>query len=185
MATPDKLLEATSIIDELGEVSDTQLALLEGLTDQQQVITRFKMRGISQKQIAKFLGLTKGRVSQEVRAIREYNEARGVQVDASAVVGETVCVYEEVERKAWEVFYGDDSKQKLRALETVMSAREKQMKLYMDLGFVKRAAIEHSHDYAPSPLMSSLTDERRDEIVARIIATSPGVDPTPPELEAS
>lgn len=182
-STPNKsdlLTAGNKVADELGEDTPDQLALLDGLTDQQQTIARFKMRGLSQKAIAKFLSVSAARVSQEVKAIREHHISRGSDVNQAALVGETVTLYEEVEKKGWEVFHADESK-RLRALDTVMKARESQMKMMMDLGLVKRAAIEHNTTVSVSPLMSSLTDEKKDAIVARIIETAPGVEPTPPE----
>ncbi len=178
---PELLKAANEIADSLGTDTADQLALLEGLTEQQQTIVRFKIRGLSQKRTAEILGLSAARVSQEVKAIREHHVARGSQVDQAALVGETASLYEEVEKKAWEVYHDPAEGKKLRALETVMAARERQIKMYMDLGLVKRAAIEHTSTVVVSPLMSKLTPEKKDEIVARIIETAPGLAPTPPE----
>lgn len=54
------------------------------------------------------------------------------------------------------------------------------MKLFMDLGLIKRAAVEHSHDHVVSPLLESLTPERKDALVAGIVQVSPGIEPSPP-----
>jgi hypothetical protein len=175
----DKLAKLSEAAESLGELPKDQLALLEGLTDQQKTIVRFKMRGLSQKGIANIMELTPARISQEVKAIRQHYAARGSSVDQSVLVGEAVTLYEEVEQKAWAVYQDDESK-RLRALDTIMTAREKQIKLFMDLGLIKRAAIEHNHGVVVSPVLERLTPEKKSEIVARIIETAPGIEPEPP-----
>ena len=174
------LKQAKEITNQLGDETPDQLALLNGLSEQQQTIVRFKIRGLTQVAIARFLKVTPARVSQEVKAIREHHIAKGSSVNQAALVGETLSIYEEVERKSWEVFHSEEGK-KLRALETVMTARDRQMKLMMDLGLVKRAAIEHTSTVVVSPLMSSLTPERREEVIATLIQPAPGLAPSPPE----
>ncbi len=178
---PELLKAASELADELGEDTPDQEALLEGLNDQQRTIIRFKMRGLSQKRTADLLKLSPARVSQEMRVIRAHLVSRGSDVNQAALVGETATLYEEVEKKAWEVFHDPEENKKLRALETIMSARDRQVKLMLEVGLLKRAAIEHNTTVSVSPLMSSLTAEKKDKIVARIIETAPGVEPTPPE----
>lgn len=179
----EKLARLSAAADALAPKIEDQQVLLKELSEQQQLIARLKLRGMSQKAIANVLDVTPQRISQEVRTIREHFRARGASVNQEVVVGETVTLYEEVERKAWEVFNDKDNPKKLRALDTVMSAREKHLKLLMDLGLMKRAAIEHQHGIAKSPVFESLTPEKRQEIVARIIEQPTGAAPTPPDDE--
>lgn len=180
--TSDRLAKLSTAANSLTIDTAEQLKALKGLTEQQQLIARFKLRGLSQKALANLLDVTPARISQEVKAIRQHFQARGSYVDQAVTVGETSTLYEEVERRAWEVYHDpNDSSKRLRALETVMSARERHIKLLMDLGLMKRAAIEHQHGVAVSPVMEALTPERREEIVARIIEPTAGAEPTPPE----
>lgn len=176
----DRLVKLNEAADKLGTETDEQLDLMAGLTTQQQLITRFKMRGLTQSAIAKILEVTPARVSQEMTEIRKHYIARGSDVNQAAVVGATVSLYEEVEQRAWEVFHNDEGK-KLRALDTVMTAREKQLKLLMDLGLVKRAATEHAHSVVVSPVMEQLTEQKKAELVARLIEPAPGIEPEPPD----
>lgn len=160
--------------------AESQLAAVDGLTEQQKTILRLKTRKLSQKAIAGMLDVTPARISQEVKAIREHFVARGSVVNQAALVGETMNIFEEVEKEAWGVFHSDDAK-KLAALDRVMGAREKTVKMLMDLGLIKRAATEHIHKEAKSEVMENLTPERREAIVAQVINVAPGVEPEPPE----
>jgi hypothetical protein len=176
-AKADKL---ALLAEAAGEDRADQLALLDGLTEQQKLIARLRMRGLSQKAIAQVIEVTPARVCQEVKAIREHYITKGGNLDQAALVGESLTLFEEVEQKAWEVFHQDESK-KLRALDTVMNARERQIKLLMDLGILRRAATEHLHGVVVSPVLQALSKEKREAIVATIISTTPGEAPTPPE----
>lgn len=184
MADKAKLVKnGNELADALAPDSDDQTTLMEGLSDRQRVIVRFKMRGLSQAATAQFLKITPARVSQEMKAIRAHYVVRGSNVNQAALVGDTLTLFEEIEQKGWEVYHADESK-RLRALDTIMSAREKQLKLLMDLGHVKRAAVEHTHGVVVSPILSDLTHEVKQQLVATIIETAPGKAPSPPmELE--
>jgi transcriptional regulator with XRE-family HTH domain len=178
--TVDKVAELLVITAPAGGADDT----LEGLSDQEQVVVRMKLAGLSQEAISKVLGLTKGRISQIVKRIREHYESKGRSISQDRVIGESITLYEEVEHKAWEVYHNQDSK-KLRALEVIMNAREKQLSLLMDLGIIKRAAQQHEHLHADvSPLLARLTDEKKRQLVSNIIDIPAGEEPEPPD-EAS
>ncbi len=171
---------ASELADKMADDSSDQLALMEDLSERQQVIMRFKMRGMSQRATAQLLDLTESMVSKEMKIIRAHYIARGSDANQAAVVGSTIVLFEEIEQKGWEVFHTDESK-RLRALDTIMTAREKQVKLLMDLGHIKRAATEHRHEIEVSPLLEQMSQAKKDQLVEHIIQLSPGIDPTPPE----
>lgn len=179
------------MLDQMGEEPYDLKADIADLSDQQQTIIRFKRRGISQKAIAKFLQVTPARVSQEVKAIREHYQERGSSLDQAEYVGSTYTLYEEVEKKVWEIFHSAAAQDnthagealKLKALSSIRETRGDQSKLGMELGQIKRAAIEHKTTTTVSPVMESLTPERRVAVVATIIQPKAGKAPTPPEPE--
>lgn len=179
----DKLIKLNSAADALAKEGPVEKSILEGLTDRQRTIAKLKLRGLSQKLMAEMLDLTPARISQEVAAIREHFISKGSDINQAALVGETVTLYEQVEQEAWRIFYAEDtSKQiKLRTLDTIMSAREKNVKLLMDLGLIRRAAIEHSHGVFVSPAVESLTPQQKEYIVANVVKLTPGLEPEPPE----
>ena len=168
--------------DEFSDDTLDQLSVLDGLTDTQRVIVRFKMGGQSQAAAAMFLNVSPAYVSQQMKKIRSYFEVRGMNVNQDVLIGSTRSLYEEVEYKSWEVFHTDDNK-RLPALDLIMTAREKQVKLLMDLGIMRRAAVEHTHDAGVSPLIEKMTQEQKDDLVRTMIESqfSPGIEPTPPD----
>lgn len=181
----EKLEKLAELADSLGKDPPEQQTLMKGLTDQQMTILRFKMRGLSQKATANLLKLTPARVSQEMRVVREHYIEKGSDIDQAAVVGESLTLYEEVEIEAWEEVHGKEGSHKLRALGVVMDARERQIKLLMDTGMLRRAATQHEHKTMISPLMEALLEspEKREAVVATIVQVSEGIEPEPPEDE--
>lgn len=126
-----------------------------GLSDRQRTIARLRLRNISQGAIAKLLGVTQPLISIELKAIREWQIARGKNVDQAAVVGAATSIYDEVEHQAWQLFYDTEapSEDKFKALALVMQSREKQTKLMMDLGLLKKASQEITHKLEVSPFL--------------------------------
>jgi len=178
----ERLAKANAIDDQLEELTPEQLALLEGfkeLTDQQQTIANLKMRGLSQKAIANILNVSPARISQEAKVIRAHDSAQGSEVNQSVAVGMSLGLKKLLMQKAWEVFHNDESK-RLAAINTISDLDDKRTKLMMDLGLIKRAAVEHSHDHTVSPILADLTPQDRDAVAAIFTRVSPGIAPTPP-----
>jgi hypothetical protein len=144
---------------------------LQGLTDQQKMIVRLRLRGLTQAAIGKFLGITQARVSQEFSVIKKWQEERGQNVNQPITIGETTSVYEEVEYQAWMLFQeSGEIGEKAKALTLVMSAREKQTKLLMDLGLLKKASTEVKHTLEVSPFLENWKNkEEKKEFAETII----------------
>lgn len=138
----------------------------EGLTDQQRVIARLKMRGLTQHQIGTYLQISQPAVSKHLARVKEYMKEKGSKVDQSVIVGETTSVYEEIEAKSWEIFSATtDHGDKIKAMQLVMLARDKQTKLLMDLGHLERAGTRTTVDVNVSPLVKSW---QRGEAIAAV-----------------
>lgn len=152
----------------------------EGLNDRQKQIARLIIRGMSQRVIAKVLNISQPLVSVELKRIREHYASKGAVIDQNTVVGTSLSVFEEVEHKAWEIFHTskdpdtgkDDVNAKTKALALVMSAREKQNKLLLDLGLLKRQATEHTHTVQVSPFMQQWQHKNKDEAAEILITTT-------------
>ena len=157
-----------------------------GLTERQVTISRLKMRGLSQTAIASVLGVSQPIVSKELKKIKKVHQERGVTLDKNAMVGQTVSVYEEVEQKAWELFHTspDDSSHKSQALSLVMQARDKQIKLMTDLGFIEKAAQKVDHSIqVKAPLLESWDKQGKQRLSENILVAqlNPLDEPEPPE----
>lgn len=156
----------------------------EGLTDRQKTIARLRLRGLTQATIATVLGVSQPMISKELIKIREHMQNRGAAIDQAVTVGETATLYEEVEHRAWEIYVSEqDSSTKLKALTTVMTAREKHTKLLMDLGRLERAGNKSQVEVTVSPLIESWDSSKKKEAIEAIVKTqlSQLEAPVPPE----
>lgn len=166
---------------------------LPDLTEKQRQIFKLRLRGFSQAAIGEVVGITQQAVAKHWRLIKNKFEAMGKDVNQPAIVGESVSLYTEVNERAWELFYIAKNNNKLgdanRALHTVMQAREKQLQLLMDLGILKRAAIEHDHSVDVSPLVKQWTEgeAQRRMVVDNVIETQLDdlEEPEPPSLPSN
>lgn len=157
----------------------------DALTDQQSNIVKLTLRGLSQSQIASVLGVSQPYISQQVKKIRAILAEKGGKIHQDHIVGVTRTVYEEVEQKAWELFYNaktDTAKNK--ALNTVLTAREKHIRLLMDIGKVQAtgATVEVKYN---SPILDAWADEEKRKMVSALVSASlsPLAPPVPPQEE--
>lgn len=175
--------ELAEAIDPFPKVKDD---FSEGLTDQQRIISRLKMRGLTQKQIATYLGISQPAVSKHLARVKEHMREKGSSADQATIIGETTSVYEEIEAKSWEVFSStQDHGDKLKAMQLVLQAREKQTKLLMDIGQLERAGTRNSVELTVSPLVASWQRGEAKEAVKAIIEAQLRQlpEPKPPEEE--
>jgi hypothetical protein len=163
---------------------------LEGLNDRQARIVKYRMRGLSQQAIATLEEVSQPVIAREMKRIRKIFAESGRQIDQDVVVGESMNLYEEVKRKGWELYYKAQESKSLgdanKALSTVMSAHERSLSLMMDLGLIRRAAIEHQHSVAPFlEKWEQQSKEDRRIVIEGVIDTqlSDLEEPTPPLLE--
>lgn len=187
----------TKVGQMLAQLGADEDSLVE-LTDKQRQVFKLKLRGFTQKAIGEVMGISQPAVAKHWKKIQERFAEVGASIDQERVVGESVSLYQEIEERAWELFYlaksatNKDGKlqPKLgdanRALGTVMAAREKSLNLLMDLGLLKRAAIEHDHVLHESPLMEAWKKgdaQKRLRLTSRVIETQLEEldDPLPPE----
>lgn len=155
-----------------------------GLSERQKSIAKMSLRGITQAAMGQILGIDQSMVSRELKKVNEHLTAKGTTLNQAAVVGRSLSVYEEVQHKAWELFSTtSDIGHKNKALNTVLVAQDKQIKLLMDLGMVKRAAQEVNHNLDPSEFIKKWrTGELQTAATAFLEAQlSPLEEPTPPE----
>jgi hypothetical protein len=142
------------------------------LTERQQLIYRFRMRGVSQVAIANAAGISQPTISRELSIIKEHFRANGSEIDQDVTIGESACLFDEVEAKAWNIYHDADAPgDKLKGLATVMAAREKKLKLLMDVGRLERAGTKSVVEHITSPLVANWGTEQK-ELVANTIVQS-------------
>lgn len=159
------------------------------LSERQRRIVKYRMRGLTQNAIAQIENISQPMVSKEVRAIRKVFAETGKQVEQDVVVGASLNLYEEIGVKGWELYHKALENQAIgdanKALATVMAAQEKSVRLLMDLGLVKRAAVEHKHTVAPFlEQWEARTADEKQLTVATVIDSqlSELEAPEPPQL---
>lgn len=156
-----------------------------GLTERQKNIARQRLRGIPVAHIQRQAGITAPTVYKELAAIKEFYAKKGSGLTQDIVIGETVSVYQEVEHKAWEVFvHAKDGNEKSKALQLVLQAREKQNKLYMDVGLLDKAATKHVHLQADvSPFIKKWNNDTRIQATTQILESQFTVLESPVSLD--
>lgn len=160
-----------------------------GLTDKQKQVFKLKLRGFTQRAIGEVMDISQPAVSKHWKAIQKHFSDIGATINQNQVVGESVTLYQEVEERAWDLYYTAKQAGKLgdcnKALSTIMTARDKSLTLLMDLGLLRRAAVEHEHNVSMSPLIEQWRSgdaQKKLDVTARVIETQldPLDDPLPP-----
>lgn len=178
------------VIHGSGTRDDIDVDIPKELTDRQRQIVRYRMRGLSQTQIAALFEVSQSTIRNEMHEIRKVFKDSGKDLDQETLVGESLNLYEEVKIRAWELYQKSVASENLsaanKALGTVMSSHERSLKLLMDLGIIKRAAIEHNLVVAPFlEKWNESTAEDRHLIASSVIQTqlSELEAPEPPVYE--
>lgn len=184
----DKLYGPVKGAQSIAETVTEDIKMPSELTERQRRIVKFRLRGLTQKAIAQIEEVSQPYIAKELKKVRQVFAEHGSQIDQNVVVGESYNLFQEIEHRAWELFHkskesvGDANK----ALHTVMAAREKTIKLLMDLGLIKRAAISHEHNLKMPPFLEQWqghTHEDKRIVVNEVINTqlSELEEPEPPQ----
>lgn len=177
------------------EISGEELALVEketkaitsygGLTERQIKIQKLSLRGGTENAIALVLGCSRITVAKEKAKIREINRGRLEVLDKEDMMADTISLFDEIERSAWGVFQESEGSSKNRSLQLILDARERQIKLLMDVGIIDRAPQKNDHNVIlnTSPLLQDWDEKGRQNLSQHVIeAQLTELDaPQPPE----
>ena len=177
-----------SVIDPVIDALATHQEAPEGLTERQKRILKLALRGVSQNAMARIEGVSQPMIAKEWAKVKKALAEKGSGVDQQEVVGTAMSVYEEVEARGWELYttamQEKNTSEANKALSTVMTARDKHMKLMMDIGLVKRASIDHNHKVeGVSPFLENWKASEKQEMAAYIVTKQlPALEePVPPQ----
>jgi DNA-binding CsgD family transcriptional regulator len=174
------LKEAVATADKLAPLPPG--IVVAGLTDQQKAVVQLKLRGFNQSSIAGVLKVSQARVSQEMAEIKQHFHERGSSIDQKELIGESITIFEEVEKEAWKLYHKLEDDKKLKALDTVMTSREKQVKLLMEVGLIKREiSVSEVKITVPDYIQRINDPEQRRLIANSFVALPAGTDPEPPD----
>jgi len=159
------------------------------ITERRREVMRLRMRGMGYRLIAKKLGVGHMTVKRDLEVIREETGQQISQFQRDYKLAESIAVFEEVEHQAWEQFNlaVAGSAQKARFLEQVRSARQDQIKLLCDVGLIRKAPQEITHNVqATSRVLQAWSPAAQDLVALAIIKTglTPGRDPVPDVIDA-
>lgn len=163
------------------------------LTERQLRIVNYKLRGMTQASMAKLESVSQPMISKEITAIKAVYKEQGMTIDQDMVVGESVHLFGEVEQRGWEIFHLSKKNDKPgaanSALMTIMSAREKSIKLLMELGILKKAPTEHEHTMKIAPFLEKFKDMKEEDRQAELkgfidVSLNELEEPEPPLLLA-
>lgn len=163
------------------------------LSDRQLRIVNYKLRGMTQASMAKLEQVSQPMISKEIKAIKAVYKEQGANIDQDEVVGESIHLFGEVEQRGWEIFHLSKKNDKPgaanSALMTIMTAREKGLKLLSELGILKKAAIEHEHKVSVAPFVEqfeNMKEEAKQNALKDIIEVQLAEleEPEPPKLVA-
>jgi len=178
--------------DDLANGDTTKLSLIQeaALAPEERKVLKLMLRGYTRVTISKVMGKSLSNVIDTQKNIRRKLSTLGENVDQNYLIGYTVSVYEEVEEKAWELYgLADNAKSAVRdkskALELVMKAREKQLKLIMDVGLVQKAENVVNHEVTLSPFLESWGEGDKQSVVKAMVESTLDKleDPVAPDAE--
>ena len=184
----DKKKEVTSEELALVEKEAKAIASYEGLTERQIKIQKLSLRGATENAIAKILGVSRATVAKEKAKIREVNRGRLETLDKEDMMADTLSLFEEIERSAWGVFQESEGAAKNRSLQLILDARERSLKLMMEVGIIERAATKTENSVilgAASPFLDNWDVQGRRNLAQKAIeAQWEELDaPQPPQEE--
>lgn len=158
---------------------DPEVDPWSGLTDRQKFIQRLKLRDMTNANIAKVIGATSQEVSKELVAIKAIHRQKGITLNKDEFIGGTVTAFEELEAKAWELFYtagrGDNPNTavQLQCIQAIAAVLEKKTKLLMDVGLVEKASTKHDHRFQPvgQTIIDTWDSSGREKLAAAILTS--------------
>lgn len=158
------------------------------IADRRRDVVRLRMQGLGYRAIGQKLGIGHMTVKRDIEAVREQNAGRISQFERDHLLAETVSVYEHIEEEAWKQYHSPitGAAQKARFLDVVRGARGDQVKLLTELGFLKRAPIEHEHKVR-ADVISHWTPDAQDVVALALVRgmTTPAAEPTREIIEVT
>jgi len=146
----------------------------DDIIDRRRLILQLKIKGLSNKEIGKQANCPISVVRKDLLFIQKANLERCNVIERNAIIGESLSVFEEVERRYWEELEmaPAGSTQRKQYLDSIQTARNNQLKLLSDLGFIAKAPTKQTLDInVKTESIQGLTEEAK-SLVAMAMLTS-------------
>ncbi len=112
--------------------------------ERRKAVYRLRLRGETQHNIAKSLGIGLGTVKRDLKVVKDHNTSRITALKQKETIGGSLTVFDEVQEKAWIQYYSQrsDETDKARYLKLIMDAENNKNKLLAEVGYIKRSGAE-------------------------------------------
>ena len=183
------LKSGTKLAEQLeGEEGPPPDSELKGLTEEQEIILRLRLRGLTIRAIATGMKVTPAVIHRETVKIREIKAAELKETTTLEHAAEATTLYNTLESKAMEIYTDaegmKDSNTQLKALMTAKAMREAHVKLLLELGYMEKA-VQEKQPNVNINILDNLSPEIRQMLSSKIIEAqlTPLASPVPLEGE--
>ena len=141
------------------------------LSERRQEVIRLRLRGMTLREIAKSLGCGAMTIKRDLDAVKQEVHQKVSQFDRDYALGTSLSVYEQIEKEAWEQYYGcsQGSPGRAQFLNLVRTARNDQVKLLADVGLISRAPTQVQHQFEANQVLKGWTDDAKRIVALAII----------------
>jgi len=151
------------------------------IAERRREVMRLRTQGLGYRAIAAKLGVGHMTVKRDIEYIRAKVRERMTKFERNLAISESVSAYEQVEMEAWKQYglANPGTTQAARFLDVVRAARNDQVKLLTDLGFLKKAPTEHKHEVS-TQVIRNWTPAAQDLVAMAIVKAglTPAAEPT-------
>lgn len=128
--------------------------------ERRRLLTSYRMKGFTLDEIATQMNLTSLQVARELEAMRDENATRIKDFDRTNAVISCVSVFEQIEVECWKNYRAAVMlRDKNAILNTLRAARNDQIKLLEDLGFLSKAPTQVNHNIEAKAALQDMTDK--------------------------
>ena len=148
----------------------------EEIKERRRLVMKFRLRGLTFRQIAKELGVGYMTVKRDLDAIKVETREKVSQFKHDYALGKSISTYEQIEEEAWEQASrcANGSSNKAQFLNLARTARNDQVKLLMDVGLIGRSATQVEHTVKADSVLDGWTKEAQQLVALAIIRSQIG-----------
>jgi DNA-directed RNA polymerase specialized sigma24 family protein len=158
----------------------------EEIYERRQLVLRYRIKGMTFKQISKELGVGVMTVRRDLQEIKKHNAERVSQFERDEALGDCLQTYELIHQEAWDQYSRapHGTAQRATFLNLVRAAENDRAKLLMDVGLIGRNAVKVEHSHKADEALQGLTDDAK-KLIAMALLKAQLSPPGEPVLEVS
>jgi len=153
------------------------------ISERRQMVMKFRLRGLTYRQIAKELGVGYMTVKRDLEAIRVSTRDKVSKFKHDYALGTSINTYEQIEEEAWKEAERcpHGSSNRAQFLNLARTARNDQVKMLMDVGLIGRSAQQVDVTVKADKVLEGWTKEAQQVVALAIIRSQMGqvIEPVP------